>query len=153
MVSSRFCDCVPKPHFGLPLSLSLSTLTPSVYPMASTTAGEGTAYEEGGGGKLRKIPYRQHQATPYDRLPTTNPRDNRWLPKLVEPASKLIFATARIFFSSVFHQKCLPPHSPPRPPGAIHWQTHTHIQYFVFLRYVSILIWLGISGMEMWLTN
>ncbi|XP_057471457.1 nuclear pore complex protein NUP1-like isoform X2 [Actinidia eriantha] len=85
--------------------------------MASTTASEGTAYE-GGGGKLRKGSYRRHQTTPYDRPPTTNPRGNRWLPKFVDPASKLVFATSRMFLSSVFLQKRLPPPSPPLPPEA-----------------------------------
>uniref|UniRef100_A0A5B6ZGT2 Putative nuclear pore complex protein NUP1 n=1 Tax=Davidia involucrata TaxID=16924 RepID=A0A5B6ZGT2_DAVIN len=79
------------------------------------TAGEGTSYERGGGagGKFRKRPFRRPQTTPYDRPPTSlgNPR-NGWLSKLVDPASKLISASAHMFFSSVFRKR-LPP--PPQP--------------------------------------
>ncbi|XP_028086924.1 nuclear pore complex protein NUP1 isoform X3 [Camellia sinensis] len=89
--------------------------------MASTTAGEGTSYggEGGGGGKFRKKPFRGTPTKPYDRPPQTvlpNPRNNGWLPKLVDPASKLIFASARMFFSSVFRKRLAPPPPPPPPP-------------------------------------
>ncbi|GFS37763.1 nuclear pore complex protein [Actinidia rufa] len=72
--------------------------------MGTTAAGEGTSYEGGGGagGKFRKRPFRKPQATPYDRPPTAfrNPRTDGWLSKIVDPASKLISATAHLFFSS-----------------------------------------------------
>ncbi|GFZ05984.1 nuclear pore complex protein [Actinidia rufa] len=86
--------------------------------MGTTEAGEGTSYEGGGGGggKFRKRPFRKPQATPYDRPPTAlrNRRTDGWLSKIVDPASKLISATAHLFFSSL-SRKRLPP-APPRPP-------------------------------------
>ncbi|XP_052185451.1 nuclear pore complex protein NUP1-like isoform X2 [Diospyros lotus] len=83
------------------------------------TAGEGpsSSYSAGAGGKFRRKPLRRAQATPYDRPPTAlrNPRTNNgWLSKIVvDPASKLISASARLFFSSLFRKR-LPP-APPRP--------------------------------------
>ncbi|PSS04999.1 Nuclear pore complex protein [Actinidia chinensis var. chinensis] len=86
--------------------------------MGTTEAGEGTSYEGGvgAGGKFRKRPFRKPQATPYDRPPTAlrNRRTDGWLSKIVDPASKLISATAHLFFSSL-SRKRLPP-APPRPP-------------------------------------
>ncbi|GAB2293183.1 hypothetical protein Dimus_027389 [Dionaea muscipula] len=75
---------------------------------------EGVSYGGGGGGaggKFKKKPFRRHQATPYDRPPTTlrNPQKNGWLSRLVDPASKLITAGAHKFFTSVFRKRLLPP--------------------------------------------
>ncbi|KAA8539058.1 hypothetical protein F0562_025750 [Nyssa sinensis] len=85
-----------------------------------TTADQGTSYERGGGagGKFRKRPFRRPQTTPYDRPPTSlgNPR-NGWLSKLVDPASKLISASAHMFFSS-FRKRLLPPPQPPSGLGS-----------------------------------
>ncbi|KAI8029448.1 Nuclear pore complex protein NUP1 [Camellia lanceoleosa] len=100
--------------------------------MASTTAGEGTSYGGGGGGgKFRKKPFRRPQKTPYDRPPQTvlpNPRNNGWLPKLVDPASKLIFASARMFFSSVFRKRLAPPPPPPPPPPEVNQESRDQLQ-------------------------
>ncbi|XP_059628520.1 nuclear pore complex protein NUP1-like [Cornus florida] len=81
--------------------------------MATTGDGRG-----GAGGKFGKRPLRRPQATPYDRPPTAlRGHRNNWLSKLVDPASKLISASAHLFFSSVFRKRLLPP--PPQPsPGA-----------------------------------
>ncbi|KAI7980189.1 Nuclear pore complex protein NUP1 [Camellia lanceoleosa] len=93
----------------------------------ATTAGEGTSYGGGdsggggGGGKFRKRPFRRPQTTPYDRPQTAlrNPSTNGWLSKLVDPASKLISASAHLFFSSVFRNRLPPPPPPPpQPPEA-----------------------------------
>uniref|UniRef100_A0A7N0TED1 Uncharacterized protein n=1 Tax=Kalanchoe fedtschenkoi TaxID=63787 RepID=A0A7N0TED1_KALFE len=71
----------------------------------------------GAGGKVRKKPYRNTQATPYDRPRTAlrNPTDavknpNGWLSRLVDPASKLISTSARKLISSVFSKR-IPPFS------------------------------------------
>ncbi|GFS37755.1 hypothetical protein Acr_00g0053750 [Actinidia rufa] len=90
--------------------------------MGTTAAGEGTSYEGGGGagGKFRKRPFRKPQATPYDRPPTAfrNPRTDGWLSKIVDPASKLISATAHLFFSSLSRKRLTPAPPPPPPPPA-----------------------------------
>ncbi|KAI3816882.1 hypothetical protein L1987_10666 [Smallanthus sonchifolius] len=81
------------------------------------TAGDGSApYESGGaGGKFRKRPFRRSTpATPYDRPPTVVRNNNpSMLKKLVDPASRLIYAGANRLFG-VF-RKSLPPLSL-RPP-------------------------------------
>lgn len=107
-----------------PFPLSLSTISTSkASSMGTTEAGEGTSYEGGvgAGGKFRKRPFRKPQATPYDRPPTAlrNRRTDGWLSKIVDPASKLISATAHLFFSSL-SRKRLPPAPPRPPPGSIH---------------------------------
>ncbi|XP_059624396.1 nuclear pore complex protein NUP1-like isoform X3 [Cornus florida] len=84
--------------------------------LSMVAAGEGTSSYRGGGetgGKFRKKPLRRPQTTPYNRPPTAlgNPRDG-WLSKLVDPASKLISASAQMFFSSVFRKRLLPPPHP-----------------------------------------
>ncbi|GMP68206.1 hypothetical protein CsSME_00027897 [Camellia sinensis var. sinensis] len=93
----------------------------------ATKAGEGTSYGGGssggggGGGKFRKRPFRRPQTTPYDRPQTAlrNPSTNGWLSKLVDPASKLISASAHLFFSSVLRNRLPPPPPPPpQPPEA-----------------------------------
>ncbi|KAK4759948.1 hypothetical protein SAY87_023079 [Trapa incisa] len=72
-------------------------------------------------GKFRKKPYRRVPSTPYDRPPTAirNPSiapgdvSNSWLRKVVDPAHKLLAATARGFYTSVFRKHLT--HSPPTP--------------------------------------
>ncbi|KAI3730235.1 hypothetical protein L1987_61404 [Smallanthus sonchifolius] len=81
------------------------------------TAGDGSApYESrGAGGKFRKRPFRcSTPAIPYDRPPTAVRNNNpSMLKKLVDPASRLIYAGANRLFC-VF-RKSLPPLSL-RPP-------------------------------------
>ncbi|KAL6977101.1 hypothetical protein U1Q18_025895 [Sarracenia purpurea var. burkii] len=90
----------------------------------ATMSGERTSYEVGGGagGKFRKRPFRRPQPTPYDRPQTAlrNPRTSGWISKLVDPASKLISASAHLFFSTVFRKRLPspPPPLPPPPPEA-----------------------------------
>ncbi|KAL4575326.1 hypothetical protein LXL04_022168 [Taraxacum kok-saghyz] len=110
----HFSFLSPPPTFSLPTQLISSTATAS--PMA--TAGEGRApYESSGaGGKLRKRPFRRSApATPYDR-PATALRNNKpgLLTKLVDPASRLIYAGANKLFG-VFRKR-LPPLSLQGPP-------------------------------------
>ncbi|XP_024989451.1 nuclear pore complex protein NUP1-like isoform X1 [Cynara cardunculus var. scolymus] len=75
------------------------------------TAGDGRApYESSGtGGKFRKRPFRRSvQATPYDRPPTPLRNSNPGLlTKLVDPASRLIYAGAHRLFGAF--RKRLPP--------------------------------------------
>ncbi|KAI3517117.1 hypothetical protein L1887_16325 [Cichorium endivia] len=82
------------------------------------TAGDGRApYESGGaGGKFRKRPFRRSApATPYDRPPTALRNNNPGLlTKLVDPASRLIYAGAHKLFG-VFRKR-LPPLSLQGPP-------------------------------------
>ncbi|KAK4756114.1 hypothetical protein SAY87_009871 [Trapa incisa] len=75
----------------------------------------------GAGGKFRSKPYRRPPTTPYDRPPAAirNPSivpgtvGHSWLRKLVDPAHKLLAATARGFFTSVLRKRLT--HSPPTP--------------------------------------
>lgn len=98
------------------------------------TAGEGS-YEVGGGGKFRKRPFRRPQTTPYDRPPNSlrNTR-NGWLSKVVDPASRLITASAHRFFDSVFRRR-LPPPPLPRPlppPPEVNQEPRDKLQAAVF---------------------
>ncbi|XP_074269521.1 uncharacterized protein LOC141592665 [Silene latifolia] len=79
----------------------------------------------GVGGKFRRKPFRKTNTTPYDRPPTAvrqtqsiaSNNNNGWLAKIVDPASRMITAGARKFFSSVFQKRLLaPPSSPPQQP-------------------------------------
>lgn len=110
------------------------------------TAGEGS-YEVGGGGKFRKRPFRRPQTTPYDRPPNSlrNTR-NGWLSKVVDPASRLITASAHRFFDSVFRRRLPPPPLPrplPPPPGSIHF-TNYYCCYsflcFLWLFFVCLFV-------------
>ncbi|KAI3734595.1 hypothetical protein L6452_14067 [Arctium lappa] len=82
------------------------------------TAGDGRApYESSGaGGKFRKRPFRRSvQATPYDRPPTPLRNSNPGLfTKLVDPASRLIYAGAHRLFGAF--RKRLPPLLSQGPP-------------------------------------
>ncbi|XAR64917.1 hypothetical protein NMG60_11008812 [Bertholletia excelsa] len=92
------------------------------------TAGDGAAYESVGGGggvggKSRKRPFRRPQKKPYDRphMAVRSSSTKGWLSKLVDPASKLISASAHFFFPSFFHKRLPPPPAlppPPPPPAA-----------------------------------
>ncbi|KAH9621829.1 hypothetical protein KSS87_010978 [Heliosperma pusillum] len=84
----------------------------------------------GVGGKFRRKPFRKTHTTPYDRPPTAirqtqsivnNNNNNGWFAKIVDPASRMITAGARKFFSSVFQKRLLaPPSSPPQiPPSPV----------------------------------
>lgn len=102
--------------------------------MASTAAGGSTSYgggSGGGGGAGGKYPKAKRpfngsaRPPPYARpAALQNPSTtNGWLSKLVvDPASKLISASAHLFFSSSLFRKRLPPASPPPhippPPGS-----------------------------------
>ncbi|KAL8171049.1 hypothetical protein V2J09_022853 [Rumex salicifolius] len=87
----------------------------------ATAADDSTGYGGGAGGKFRRRPFRKPQTTPYDRPPTalriTRRNDDRsssggWLSRIVDPASKLITASAHKLFSSVFRKRLLPPPQP-----------------------------------------
>ncbi|KAK6929005.1 hypothetical protein RJ641_005210 [Dillenia turbinata] len=93
------------------------------------TAGE-KPYEGAGGsgGKFRKRPFRKtHKTTPYDRPPTAvrNPTiihggdgsRGRWFSRLVDPASRLITASAYRLFGSVFRKRLPPPQPLASPSG------------------------------------
>ncbi|XP_030551035.1 nuclear pore complex protein NUP1 isoform X2 [Rhodamnia argentea] len=92
----------------------------------ATSQSERSPYESSGGagGKFRKKPYRRHQATPYDRPPTSlrnagvvpGGGGNGWLRKIVDPAQRLIAAGAHRLFSSVFRKRLTQPPPPPRQP-------------------------------------
>lgn len=87
----------------------------------------GDAASEGGlgaGGKFRKRPFRRTtHATPYDRPPkalrdhgivaAANNNGNGWLSRFVDPAQRLITASAHRLFSSVFRKRLT--HPPPTP--------------------------------------
>lgn len=83
------------------------------------TAGDGvTTYQSGGvGGKFRKRPIRRSSpGTPYDRPPTAlRNNSSSLLAKLVDPASRLIYAGADRLFG-VFRKR-LPPIPAQRLPG------------------------------------
>ncbi|KAL9688413.1 hypothetical protein QQ045_032834 [Rhodiola kirilowii] len=87
----------------------------------STAANGISQYDgSGAGGKFRRKPIRKSQATPYDRPPIAvrNPSSgNGWLSKIIDPASKIITASAHRLFSSVFRKRLLPPpqQTPPHP--------------------------------------
>ncbi|KAL3520929.1 hypothetical protein ACH5RR_019078 [Cinchona calisaya] len=86
---------------------------------ASAAPPSSSAYEGGGegvGGKFRKRPFRKTHTTPYNRPPTAL-RNPSWLSKLVvDPASKLIAASAQWFFAPLFRKRLPPPPSSPPPP-------------------------------------
>ncbi|RVW78766.1 Nuclear pore complex protein NUP1 [Vitis vinifera] len=111
---------------SLPTTFSLSKHLSSPRRIGAlalmATAGEGS-YEVGGGGKFRKRPFRRPQTTPYDRPPNSlrNTR-NGWLSKVVDPASRLITASAHRFFDSVFRRRLPPPPFPVPSPSARVWK-------------------------------
>uniref|UniRef100_A0A7N0RD27 Nuclear pore complex protein n=1 Tax=Kalanchoe fedtschenkoi TaxID=63787 RepID=A0A7N0RD27_KALFE len=88
----------------------------------SAAANEASAYEgRGAGGKFRRQLFRKSQATPYDRPATAvrNPSSaTGWLSKIVDPASKILTASAHRLFSSVFRKRLLPPQQQTPPPPA-----------------------------------
>uniref|UniRef100_A0A7N0U583 Nuclear pore complex protein NUP1-like n=1 Tax=Kalanchoe fedtschenkoi TaxID=63787 RepID=A0A7N0U583_KALFE len=89
---------------------------------AAKTVNGGSSYDgRGAGGKFRRQPFRKSQATPYNRPPIAvrNPSNrNGWLSKIVDPASKIITASAHRLFSSVFRKRLLPPPQQTSPPPA-----------------------------------
>lgn len=125
--------------FSLSKHLSSSRRIGALALMA--TAGEGS-YEVGGGGgggKFRKRPFRRPQPTPYDRPPVAirNPR-NGWLSKVVDPASRLITASANRLFNSVFRKRLPPPALLPSPallppPGLVHFAIFLKCYFLVCL--------------------
>ncbi|KAL4576691.1 hypothetical protein LXL04_012789 [Taraxacum kok-saghyz] len=112
------------PNFPLFLSPPLNFLSLYAIPLSTAraspmaSAGDGaTPYQSGGaGGKFRKKPIRRSaQGTPYDRPPTALRNNNPSLmAKLVDPASRLIYAGADRLFG-VFRKR-LPSIAAPRPP-------------------------------------
>ncbi|XP_062091704.1 nuclear pore complex protein NUP1 isoform X2 [Humulus lupulus] len=93
--------------------------------MATAREEQQQPYEGGGlgaGGKFRKKPFRKTtHSTPYDRPPTVfrNPNNGGgWLSKLVDPAHRLISASAHRLFSSVFTKRLTQPQPQPQPPSS-----------------------------------
>ncbi|WOL07926.1 nuclear pore complex protein [Canna indica] len=75
---------------------------------------ETPSYEGRIGGKMRRQPLRRAAATPYARppaaarairLPQPDSGANRWLAKLVDPASRFIASSATRLFTSVFRRQ------------------------------------------------
>ncbi|XP_058105707.1 nuclear pore complex protein NUP1 [Magnolia sinica] len=83
--------------------------------MATTAEAASSPYEGGVGGKFRsRKPNRGRPSTPYDRPPIAlrNPSGrNGWISKLVDPASRIITASATKLFSSVFRKRLTAPPS------------------------------------------
>ncbi|KAI4373109.1 hypothetical protein MLD38_011271 [Melastoma candidum] len=89
----------------------------------------------GAGGKFRKKPYRRpHSSTPYDRPPSSvrdlsgllpsfaggeRSGNGGWLRRIVNPAQRIISASAHKLFGSVFQKRITrpPPPATPTPPS------------------------------------
>lgn len=104
--------------FSLPKQNSNGFASPNLPTNQSMSAAAGTkAYDEtGAGGKFRRKPLRKSQATPYDRPPiairntsSSGGGGNGWLSKIIDPASKLINASAHKLFGLAFRKRLLPP--------------------------------------------
>lgn len=87
-------------------------------------------YDGGTGGKFRKRPFRRAPASPYDRPQVANRRaspspspiggNNRWISKIVDPASRIIGRSASKLFSSVLQKRLsTPPATQPPPSGSV----------------------------------
>ncbi|KAL8166530.1 hypothetical protein V2J09_008029 [Rumex salicifolius] len=94
--------------------------------MMANGADDSNGYGGGAGGKFRKRPFRKPVTTPYDRPVTAlrntssnlnNGGSSGWISRIVDPASKLISASAHRLFSSVFRKRLLPPREP--APGPV----------------------------------